>query len=152
MTYIYCEMITTISLANIHHLIWIQKNEKNTFFSLWGLRINCQQFTCVSCNSVKLTMIKMIYFTPIVLIYLITGSLYMWQLSLSPSILPALLLVTRNLIFFPLSFFLFVFKDSTYKRAHKVYCLSLSDRFHLAQPPQGYFLSQMAGFPPFMAE
>ena len=76
MTYVYYEMITIISLVNIHHLTWLQKmflfscdeNFKDLFFSNFKIH----PITVLSIN----TMI-MVYITSIEFIYFITGSLYL---------------------------------------------------------------------------
>ena len=127
--FIYCEMISTVGLINIHHYTLLH------FFFLWWKHVRYTLWE---------TFIYGIQYYGIVIMFallphnfFIPGSLCFVTPSLPPSLPP---LVTTKLFSVSMSLFLFVwlfmcflvcFLDSTFKWGHKVFVFYLSDLFHL---------------------
>ena len=73
------EMITTISLVNIHHLTYIQnyKNRRKTFFDLWWeLRIYLRTLVVCHIERAVLILFIMLCMSSVVLVYLESGRFY----------------------------------------------------------------------------
>ena len=73
---LYHETITTRSLVNIHH-----HTQLATFFFLWWGLLRSIVSNFQICNTILVTIITMLYITFPGLIFLITGSLYLWPFT-----------------------------------------------------------------------
>lgn len=74
----YFQKIPTISLVNIHHLIWIQKKEKH--ISLLSGEVSGALSTSHMHHTTLLPAGVLLCVTPSVLAHLTTGNLYLWPL------------------------------------------------------------------------
>ena len=134
MTYIYSEMINSVSLDGI--IVWYRKRRKykkrkqkkkrkKIFFSLWWELLGFTPNTFAVCHAAVLTIAVMLHIPAHpALIYLVNWKLVLWPPA-SNSPLPCLqsLVVTDSVFFYESEFLLlfFHFLDSTYKWDHMVF-------------------------------